>query len=520
MLCVVSADRAACGRLLHYCAQPMRLLDPILRNWLRHPLRGCIEDDFRTWRGVTLWAASRHLARRIEDCSTRPNIGVLLPTGGAFPVALAATWMIGRTVVPLNYLLSKRELNWIIEHAELDLVVTAGPMLQKFGPLPDHIQTIELEKANFKGMPPLFRPVRRDDDHTAVILYTSGTSGLPKGVQLSVGNLAANVDQCIRWADFTKKDCFLGVLPQFHSFGFTVTTLLPLMLGCRGLYTARFQVSRVLELLRRQRPTALMAIPSMYNLLLVSKEARAEDFQSLRYIVSGGEPLPDAVYDGFAKRFGIRLCEGYGLTETAPVTNWTRPHEERRGVVGRPLDGVEERIVDPDSGDTLDPGHDGEIRMRGDNIMVGYYKDPDATAAAFDEDGFFKTGDMGQLSSDGFLSITGRIKEMLIIGGENVFPREIEDVLRRHPDVHDAAVIGMQDPMRGEVALAFVELEEGAKVASAELRKYCNGPLAPFKVPREVRIIDALPRNPTGKIMRRALSVDAAKTEEPADASG
>jgi len=158
--------------------------------------------------------------------------------------------------------------------------------------------------------------------------------------------------------------------------------------------------------------------------------------------------------------------------------------------------------------------------MRGDNIMVGYYKDPDATAAAFDEDGFFKTGDMGQLSSDGFLSITGRIKEMLIIGGENVFPREIEDVLRRHPDVHDAAVIGMQDSMRGEVALAFVELEEGAKATSAELRKYCNGPLTPFKVPREVRIIDALPRNPTGKIMRRALSADPVKTEEPADASG
>jgi long-chain acyl-CoA synthetase len=497
----------------------MRLLHPILQNWLRRPLRGCIEDDFRTWRGLTLWAASRHLARRIEDCSTRPNIGVLLPTSGAFPMALAATWMIGRTIVPLNYLLSKRELDWIIEHAELDLVVTAGTMLQKFGPLPDHVQAIELEKANFKGIPPLFKPVQRADDHVAVILYTSGTSGLPKGVQLTVGNLAANVDQCVRWADFTSRDCFLGVLPQFHSFGFTVTTLLPLMLGCRSLYTARFQVSRVLDLLRRQKPTALMAIPSMYNALLHSKEAKAEDFQSLRYIVSGGEPLPDAVYNGFFERFGIRLCEGYGLTETAPVTNWTRPHEERRGVVGRALDGVEERIVDPDSGEPLEAGHDGEIRIRGDNVMAGYFKDPDATAAAFDDEGFFRTGDMGQLSPEGFLSITGRIKEMLIIGGENVFPREIEDVLRRHEAVLDAAVIGMKDPMRGEVALAFVELVEDASVTPGELRKYCNGPLATFKVPREVRIIDALPRNPTGKIMRRALSADMSSDEEPVDAA-
>lgn len=464
-----------------------------------------------------MWAASRHLARVIEDRTTRANIGVLLPTGGAFPVSLAAIWMLGRTVVPLNYLLSREEIAWIIEHAELDVVVTASGMLEKFGPLPDGVQAIELDKQHFKGVPPLFRPMKRADDHVAVMLYTSGTSGRPKGVQLTVGNLATNVDQCIRWVNFTKRDCFLGVLPQFHSFGFTVTTLLPMMLGCSVVYTARFQVSRVLELFRRRKPTAIMAIPSMFNALLHSKAATAEDLASIKYIVSGGEPLPDAVYDGFAERFGIRICEGYGLTETAPVTNWARPHEERRGVVGRPLDGVEEVIIDTETGERVAPETDGEIRIRGGNVMVGYYKDPEATEAAFDEDGFFRTGDMGRFSEDGFLSITGRIKEMLIIGGENVFPREIEDVMRQHPAVLDAAVIGVPDPMRGEVALGFVELIEGQQADPAEIRQFCRGPLSGFKVPREVRIMDALPRNPTGKIQRRLLSAQTLGREGATD---
>jgi len=492
------------------------MLTPILRHWVRHPLRTWVEDDQRCWRGVTLWAAARHLARAIEQQSGKPNVGILLPTSGAFPVALVASWILGRTVVPLNYLLSRRELDWIIGHAELDLVVTATPMLDRFGPLPEGVRPLCLDKQQFKGVPPLMRPMQRRDDHTAVILYTSGTSGLPKGVQLTVGNIATNVQQCIEWAHFTKRDCFLGVLPQFHSFGFTVTTVLPLVLGCGALYTARFQVSRVLDLLRRRRPTAFMAIPSMFNALLQSKAAKPEDLASLRYLVSGGEPLPDAVYEGFADRFGIRICEGYGLTETAPVTNWTRPEEERRGVVGRALSGVEERIIDPASGATLSAGQDGEVRIRGGNVMAGYYKDPEATAAAFDEDGFFKTGDMGRFSEDGFLSITGRIKEMLIIGGENVFPREIEDAMRKHRAVLDAAVIGVADPVRGEVPLAFVELVEDAGASADELRRACRDHLPPFKVPREVRILAELPRNPTGKIMRRALSADTGAAEEAA----
>lgn len=491
---------------------PMRLLDPILRNWWRHPLAVFAQDDQRQWRGLTALIASRHIARAIAQQTDAPNIGILLPTSGAFPVSLAAAWMLGRTVVPINYLLSREEQDYIIDHAGLDLVVTVGPMLDRFGQLPDSASPLLLEELNMKRLPPRVPRVRRDDDHVAVILYTSGTSGRPKGVQLTVGNLASNVQQCIDWANFTRRDRFIGLLPQFHSFGFTVTTLLPLILGCRSVYTARFAVGRVLELLRAHQPTAFLAIPSMFNALLQSKEATSDDMESVRFLVSGGEPLPDAVYEGFAKRFGARICEGYGLTETAPVTNWTRPEEERRGVVGRALDGVEEIIVDQETGDRLGPDLDGEVRIRGDNVMKGYYKDEASTEAAFDDEGFFRTGDMGRFSEDGFLSITGRIKEMLIIGGENVFPREIEEVLVRHPAVLDAAVIGQPDPMRGEVALAFVELVEGGEVLPKELRKFCNGPLPSFKVPRDVRILSALPRNPTGKIQRRALSPETACT--------
>ncbi|MDG2201389.1 MAG: AMP-binding protein [Phycisphaerales bacterium] len=482
----------------------MRVARSILRQWLRHPFRVFAVDDFRQWRGASLYLVALHLAKAVERVSNRDRIGIFLPTSGMSASAILAGWLLGRTVVPLNYLLSREELEYIIEDAELDVVISVGPMLERFGSMPGGVEVIRMDQIGFGGVPPLRRLVRRPEDFLAVLLYTSGTSGRPKGVMLTGKNLHANIEQCIEWARFDKRDGFIGVLPQFHSFGLTVTTLLPMAIGCRVYYTAKFKVTRVLELLREYRPTAMIAIPSMYNALLQAKTATPEHFSQLRYIVSGGEPLPDAVYDGFRDRFNVRICEGYGLTETAPVTNWTLPEYERRGTVGQTLPGVEEVIVD-EEGRHLGPGQDGEIRIRGENVMAGYFKLPEATAAVFDDDGYFRTGDMGQMDEKGFLSITGRIKEMLIISGENVFPREMEEVLNRHPSVSDAAVIGQADPSRGEVPIAFVELLEGASIDPAEVRAFCREILPPYKVPREIRVLDALPRNPTGKIQRRAL---------------
>ena len=446
-----------------------------------------------------------HLAELIERRSRTPTVGVMLPTGAGTAIAALAAWILGRTIVPLNYVLKPEELQLVIEDCGTDIILTAGPFLEAVGQSPRVANLVLLEQQNFSGPPEPRWPARTSDDDLAVLLYTSGTSGRPKGVMLTHGNIRSNIQQCIDWVDFNDRDVLLGVIPQFHSFGLTVLTVLPMVVGCRAVYTAKFIPHRMIKLLREHRPTAFVAIPSMYNALLHVKDATAEDFASLRLPMSGGEPLPGAVLEAFKERFGVHLCEGYGLTETAPVTNVCRPEEWRAGVVGRPVPHVHERIVDIETGEDLPPGRDGEVRIAGPNIMRGYYRLPNETAAAFDDKGYFRTGDIGRFDADGFLAITGRLKEMLIVAGENVFPREIEEVLNRHPSVKDSGVVGGHDPVRGEVPIAFVEMNEGASFDERDILGWCRARLAGYKVPREVRSAEALPRNPTGKIMRREL---------------
>ena len=485
----------------------MDLHDRIIRRLRRTPLRKIIVDDFKQWRSLTLRYLASHIAKAIHAATDRPRVGVMLPTSGLFPAAMLAGWRLGRTMIPLNYLLSKEDLAFVIEDAELDTVITVGPMLDFTGPLPEGIKVIRLDQMKVSGLPPRTprKPLAPED--TAVILYTSGTSGRPKGVILTDANLQANIDQVVEFVKFTREDLMLGVLPQFHTFGLTALTLVPLCLGCHVVYTAKFMPKRILELARKHRPTVFIGIPSMYNALRLAKSAKPDDFAALKFAVAGGEPLPDAVSDGFNDTFGVRICEGYGMTETAPVANVCLPHEYRPHSVGRVVHRMEQRIVAED-GSICPPGVDGEVRMRGPNVTPGYFKRPDETAAAFDADGYLRTGDMGRMDEDGFLSITGRIKEMLIIGGENVFPREIEEVLDRHPSVKVSAVIGQPDASRGEVPLAFVEMVDDATFDATALRSHCRETLAQYKVPREIRVVDEMPRNPTGKIMRRALSVD------------
>ena len=490
----------------------MDLHDRIVRRLRLRPFRKIVVDDFKEWRSFALLYAARHLAGAVEATTKRPRVGIMLPTSGLFSVAMLAGWRLGRTMIPLNYLLSKEDLAFVIKDAELDAVITVGPMLSFAGNLPDGVKAIRLDQIKFSGLPPKTPRKRLAPDEAGVILYTSGTSGRPKGVILTDANLQANIDQVVEFVKFTKKDLMLGVLPQFHTFGLTALTLVPLCLGCHVVYTAKFMPKRILELARKHGPTVFIGIPSMYNALRLAKSARPDDFAALRFAVAGGEPLPDAVSDGFHETFGVRICEGYGMTETAPVANVCLPHEYRPHSVGRVVHRMEQRIV-ADDGSICPPGVDGEVRMRGPNVTPGYFKRPDETAAAFDADGYLRTGDMGRMDEDGFLSITGRIKEMLIIGGENVFPREIEEVLDRHPSVKASAVIGQPDASRGEVPLAFVELVDDAAFDATALRSHCRETLAQYKVPREIRLLEALPRNPTGKIMRRGLDPDTTGLE-------
>lgn len=478
---------------------------PIIRRCLTAPLGVAVIDDQRSYRRIALLAAAFTLADALERRSTSRTVGVMLPTSGMFPIAALAGWITGRTVVPLNYLLKPDELQYVLDDCGADTVVTVRPMLEFMGYTPARAGLLLLEDVPFRSVPSPRWPARASDDDLAVLLYTSGTSGRPKGVMLTHGNLAANLRQIQRWVGFTRREVMLGVLPQFHSFGLTVLTLLPLTVGCRVIYTARFVPPKIVRLFREHKPTAFIGIPSMFNALLSVKEAYAKDFERLRYAVAGGEPLPEAVAHQFFERFGVRIAEGYGMTETAPVSNWCRPHEFRPRSVGRPLPDVEQRIVDIDSGAVLPRGLEGEIRTRGPNVMRGYFNLPRETAAAFDEHGFLRSGDIGRFDAEGHLYITGRLKEMLIIAGENVFPREIEEVLNAHPVVKDSGVIGARDPIRGELPLAFVELKEGAAFDPADLTRWCRKRLAGYKVPTEIRRLDALPRSPTGKVLRREL---------------
>jgi long-chain acyl-CoA synthetase len=480
---------------------------PIIRRCLARPTRVAAIDDNRSWKAAEIVVGALHLAGEIERRSRTRTLGVMLPTGGAFPVAALAGWMLGKIVVPLNYLLKPEELGYVVRDCGTDTIVTAGPLLAHTGHDPKVSRVLKLDemKDSFRGFPEPRWPATASDEDLAVILYTSGTSGRPKGVMLTHGNLSAKVRQLRGWVDIARNDTMLGVLPQFHSFGLSVMTLLPLMVGCTVVYTARFIPAKLFKLLRDHRPTVFVAIPSMYGALGAAKSAEADAFQSVKYLVSGGEPLPEAVFTRFVERFGVRINEGFGMTETAAATNWCRPEEYRPKSVGRALPGVRERIVDIVSGVDLPPGQEGELRISGPNVMKGYYNLPAETAAAFDEQRFLRTGDMARLDVDGHLYITGRLKEMLIVGGENVFPREIEDVLNRHPAVADSGVTGVIDPVRGELPVGFVELRESFAVTPRQLVAWCREHLPGYKAPRDVVILDRLPRNATGKIMRREL---------------
>ncbi len=281
-------------------------------------------------------------------------------------------------------------------------------------------------------------------------------------------------------------------------------TLVPLFIGASVVYTARFVPRKLLQLIRTHRPDIFMAVPSMYHALLSLKSASAEDFRSLRLVASGGEPLARSVFEQFRDRFGLEIREGYGLTETSPIASINTLREWRVGSVGKPIPQCRVDILD-DQGHMLPTGQVGEVAIAGPNVMAGYHNRPELTAEVIDEEGRFRTGDCGRLDEDGFLYITGRKKDMLIIGGENVYPREIEEVLNQHPSLKDAAVVGKADPSRGEVPVAYVELFDGAQFDEADIRQFCRSYLPGYKVPREVQHVDQLPRSPIGKVLRREL---------------
>jgi len=484
------------------------LVDALLQAHRRVPNKLAVDDGLRklTFRDLArLSFVFKELVAEVTTCS---RVGIMLPASAVFPSTLMGVLWSGKTAVPLNFLLNADELAKIVEDAGLDAIFTIGHFRDLVERLP--ARPVYLENLPLKGKMVIARfrrlagPPRSDAHSTAVILYTSGTTAEPKGVELTHGNLESNCRDTVHSLNIDAQKTFLNVLPPFHVFGLTATVLVPVTLGASVFALPRFSPSSVPRLVAEHQVSILMAVPSMYAAILRTKSAPADAFRSVYLAISGGEPLAEAVRAGFEERFGVTLREGYGLTETSPVVSACTATCYRPGSVGRPIRNVKVGIVAPD-GRELPAGVDGEIVVSGPGVMKGYYKKPEETRRVVDADGRFHTGDIGHLSGDGFLSITGRLKEMLIIGGENVFPREIEAVLESHDAVLQAAVIGTRDDMRGESATAFVIPVDGASVSAQELRSHAKKSLAGFKVPKRIEIRQDLPQGPTGKILKRRL---------------
>ena len=353
------------------------------------------------------------------------------------------------------------------------------------------------------GREPLEDWAGRADDDDAVILYTSGTTGVPKGAQLTHANLLRNAEVTATTLLATGPgDVVMGCLPLFHSFGLTCGLNAAVLGGACLALLPRFDPGEALEMISREKVTIFEGVPTMYAALLHHPDAGRADTSSLRVCVSGGAALPLEILRGFEDTFGCPILEGYGLSETSPVASFNHPDRPRKpGSIGTPVAGVQMRVVD-DAGAEVPPGQVGEVVIRGHNVMKGYWGNPDATAAAI-PDGWFRTGDLARVDEDGYFFIVDRKKELIIRGGYNVYPREVEEALYEHPAVAAVAVVGIPHESLGEEVGAAVALKPGASATPGELRDFARDRVAAYKYPRQVWLVEQLPKGPTGKILRR-----------------
>lgn len=463
-----------------------------------------VDEAGRAWTFGQLAGEVYRLSDRIRDEVPGDVVGILLLNSERYLVSMLAIWRAGKTAVPLNYLLPPQDLGFILQDSGMSGLIASrvfDDALSKIRPVfGDRGRILMADDPDFipEGVP----GIAGADQDPALFLYTSGTTGRPKGVVLTHENLTANVDSCQKAGNFDANDSFLCLLPFFHTYAITGTFLLPMLNGAKMVLVDRFQPLKVLNLIARHGTTCFLAIPSMYRVLAATEGDF--DFSSVRFPISGGEPLPVAVAEAFQKRFGVDIFEGYGQTEAAPVVSLNVPGGRKLGTVGRALPGVRMAIWS-DQKRPLPPGEIGEIMVRGKNVMAGYHRLEDETTRAITA-GWLHTGDLGQMDEDGYVTITGRKKDLIISAGENIYPREIEEALIEHPGVREVAVIGIPDEVRGEVPKAFVIGKEGTALDDKQLRAFCKKRIAAFKVPKVFEIVSDLPRNPTGKVLKRMLN--------------
>jgi long-chain acyl-CoA synthetase len=484
-------------------------------------------------RPVTLFAGSQMSYRELDELSDRLAIALLeggaspgtpialqLPNIPQFLIAYFGILKAGCVVVPLNVLLKAREVAYHLADSGATRLITWEGILEEAakgaaeagateiyavghadgaaGAVPfEHMLAIPADEPQL---------AQREAGDTAVIMYTSGTTGRPKGAELSHLQLYMNADIPGRLFDVQQSDIVITVLPLFHVFALSSILNLCVRFGCTMSLIPRFDPVAVLTAIQRDRATVFDGVPSMFISLLSQPDLDAYDLSSLRVAISGGASIPGPVLDEFERRFGVLILEGYGLTETASTTTFNCSVDDRRIYsVGKPIWGTQTQVWD-DKNNPLPAGQDhvGEVVTRGLHVMKGYLHNPKATADVFTGD-WFHTGDLGYFDDDGYLFIVGRIKELIIRGGYNVYPPEIEDVIHDHPAVAEAAVVGVADDRLGEEVKAVITLRPGATLTGPELIAYCKERMAAYKYPRIVEIRAELPKNAMGKILKDQL---------------
>ena len=438
------------------------------------------------------------------------RVGIMLPNVPYFPAIYYGVLRMGAVVVPMNVLLKKREVGFYLKDPEAKLLFAWHDFGEaaKAGADEADAELILVTPGEFEELVGEYSDeaevVERDDDDTAVILYTSGTTGTPKGAELTHANLSRNVDCFAGFTDIDDSSVVLGALPLFHSFGQTCGMNAAVRTGACLTLIPRFDPAKALEIIDRDRVDVFEGVPTMYAAMLNHPERDSFDTSCLELCASGGSAMPKEVMKAFEEAFGCKILEGYGLSETSPVASFNHPDRERKpGSIGTPIEGVEMKVVD-DDGNEVDQGEPGEIVIRGHNVMKGYWNKPDATEESI-KDGWFYTGDMATVDEDGYFFIVDRKKDLIIRGGYNVYPREIEEVIYEHPAVRECAVIGVEHADLGEEVGAAVALKDGEDVSAEDLQAHVKEQVAAYKYPRHVWFVDELPKGPTGKILKREI---------------
>jgi long-chain acyl-CoA synthetase len=487
------------------------LADILIETTQRHGDRPVVRLDDTVVTYAALEEASARVAGLLRErgIAAGDRVGIMMPNVPSFPVIYYGILRAGGIVVPMNVLLKGREAGFYLSDAGVELVFAweECAAAAEEGAAEAGAEVIVVQPGAFERLLDAAEPARelaeRAAGDTAVILYTSGTTGKPKGAELTHGNLRRNVEiAAIGLTRLSEDDLLLGALPLFHSFGQTCSMNSAVRTGASLDLMPRFDPTRALELMDSDGITVFQGVPTMYYALLNHPERDRYDTSKLRLCVSGGAALPVEVLRGFEQAFGAAILEGYGLSETSPVASFNQlDHERKPGSIGTPIEGVEMKVVDEDDNE-VPPGEIGEIVIRGHNVMKGYWNRPDATAEAM-RGGWFHSGDLARMDEDGYFFIVDRKKDMILRGGYNVYPREVEEVLYEHPAILEAAVVGLPDERLGEEVGAAIALRPGADA----IRDFVKQRMAAYKYPRRIWFVDELPKTATGKILKREIEV-------------